>query len=52
MQYFLFELTAGGEEEVENEKGLLKKAEKMARLAKVWIQIKQSLVLASSALEI
>lgn len=52
MQYFLFELTAGGEEELETEKGLLKRAEKMARLPKIWIHIKQSLVLASSALEI
>lgn len=52
MEYFYFELTAVAEEEAEIEKELLRKAENNFRLAKVWIYLKESLVLASSALEI
>jgi hypothetical protein len=52
MEYFFFELTADGETEIDTEKRLLKKAEKLPRLRDYWGRIKDSLVLASSALEI
>ena len=52
MEYFYFELTAEGEEAVDLEKAIISKARKLPLIASIWQQIKSSLVLATSMIEL